>query len=74
VREQLAAAGIGVGVHYPTPVHQQEAFVDGGFGGVSMPVAERAGRELLSLPLYPEISEVQQQYVVTELFDAFEHA
>src|ERR1700716_2789492 len=44
VRDQLAAAGIGVGVHYPTPVHQQEAFVDGGFGGVSMPVAEQAGR------------------------------
>jgi dTDP-4-amino-4,6-dideoxygalactose transaminase len=70
VRDHLTAAGVGVGVHYPTPVHQQEAFVDAGFGAVSMPVAEQAGRELLSLPLYPEITEVQQRYVVDELFDA----
>jgi dTDP-4-amino-4,6-dideoxygalactose transaminase len=70
VRDHLTAAGVGVGVHYPKPVHQQEAFVDAGFGAVSMPVAEQAGRELLSLPLYPEITEVQQRYVVDELFDA----
>jgi len=74
VREKLVAAGVGVGVHYPTPVHQQEAFVDWGYGDVSLPVAEQAGRELLSLPLYPEITEVQQRYVVDELFDALAHA
>jgi dTDP-4-amino-4,6-dideoxygalactose transaminase len=74
VRDRLLAAGVGVGVHYPTPVHQQEAFVDGGYGDVSMPVAEQAGRELLSLPLYPEITEAQQNYVVDELFDALSAA
>jgi dTDP-4-amino-4,6-dideoxygalactose transaminase len=39
-----------------------------------MPVAEQAGRDLLSLPLFPEITEVQQRYVVDELFDALAHA
>jgi dTDP-4-amino-4,6-dideoxygalactose transaminase len=73
VREKMAAAGVGVGVHYPTPVHRQEAFVELGYGDVSLPVAEQAGRELLSLPLFPEISEVQQRYVVDELFDALAH-
>jgi dTDP-4-amino-4,6-dideoxygalactose transaminase len=70
VRAQLVAAGVGVGVHYPIPVHRQEAFVELGYGGASLPVAEQAGRELLSLPLFPEISEVQQRYVVDALFDA----
>ena len=74
VRDQLVAAGVGVGVHYPIPVHRQEAFVEAGYGDVSMPVAEQAGRELLSLPLYPEITEDQQRYVVDELFDALTRA
>ncbi len=74
VREQLAAVGVGIGVHYPIPVHRQEAFVEAGYGDVRMPVAEQAGRELLSLPLYPEITEVQQRYVVDELFDALARA
>jgi dTDP-4-amino-4,6-dideoxygalactose transaminase len=74
VRELLVAAGVGVGVHYPIPVHRQEAFVEAGYGDVHMPVAEQAGRELLSLPLYPEITEDQQRYVVDELFDALAHA
>jgi dTDP-4-amino-4,6-dideoxygalactose transaminase len=74
VRDRMAAAGIGVGVHYPTPVHRQEAFVKLGYGEVNLPVAEQAGRELLSLPLFPEITEVQQRYVVDELLDALAHA
>jgi dTDP-4-amino-4,6-dideoxygalactose transaminase len=74
VRDHLVASGVGVGVHYPTPVHQQEAFVELGYGDSSLPVAERAGRELLSLPLFPEITEAQQRYVVDELFDALARA
>jgi len=70
VREHLIAAGVGAGVHYPIPVHRQEAFADLGYAEGSLPVAEQAGRELLSLPLFPEITEVQQRYVVDELFDA----
>jgi dTDP-4-amino-4,6-dideoxygalactose transaminase len=74
VRDRLVAHGVGVGVHYPTPVHRQPAFVELGYGDVSLPVAEQAGNELLSLPLFPEITELQQRYVVEQLFDALAHA
>jgi dTDP-4-amino-4,6-dideoxygalactose transaminase len=71
VREQMLAAGIGTSIHYPTPVHRQEAFVALGYGDVRMPVAEKAAGELLSLPLYAEITPAQQRQVVDTLFDAF---
>ncbi len=70
VRERMVAAGIGASIHYPTPVHRQEAFVALGYGDVRMPVAEQAAGELLSLPLYAEITPAQQRYVVDTLFDA----
>src|SRR4051794_37285974 len=74
VRERMVAAGVGASVHYPTAVHRQEAFAALGYGEVDMPVAERASGELLSLPLYAEITEAQQQYVVDELLDALERS
>jgi len=74
VRDRLQSQGIGVGVHYPTPAHLQPAFADPGSSTVSLPVAERASRELLSLPLYPEITPSQQEYVVTELFTTLANA
>ncbi|MGA5818502.1 DegT/DnrJ/EryC1/StrS family aminotransferase [Kitasatospora sp. NPDC094028] len=63
----LRAAGIGAGVHYPVPVHLQPAFAHLGHRAGSFPVAERAARELLSLPLHPHLTERQQQRVVEEL-------
>ncbi|MDQ6673240.1 MAG: DegT/DnrJ/EryC1/StrS family aminotransferase [Chloroflexota bacterium] len=74
VRDALQHRGIGVGVHYPAPVHRQPAFIDLGFGDASLPVATSASLELLSLPLYPEITEAQQRYVVQELFAAIGQA
>jgi len=74
VRDRLQSQGIGVGVHYPTPVHLQPAFANLTSSTVSLPVAERASRELLSLPLYPEITPSQQEYVVTELFATLANA
>ncbi|MFJ8044448.1 DegT/DnrJ/EryC1/StrS family aminotransferase [Kitasatospora sp. NPDC096147] len=66
----LNAAGIGAGVHYPVPVHLQPAFADLGHGEGSFPVAERAARELLSLPLHPHLTEDQQTYVAETLAKA----
>jgi dTDP-4-amino-4,6-dideoxygalactose transaminase len=59
VRARLDAAGIGVGVHYPLPLHRQPAmaaFVD---ADMSLPESERAAAEVLSLPLFPEITPAQ---------------
>ncbi|MER5348715.1 DegT/DnrJ/EryC1/StrS family aminotransferase [Kitasatospora sp. NPDC002551] len=66
----LNAAGIGAGVHYPVPVHLQPAFRHLGHGEGSFPVAERAAGELLTLPLYPQITAAQQERVVEVLAKA----
>jgi dTDP-4-amino-4,6-dideoxygalactose transaminase len=63
---QLHAAGIGAGIHYPTPVHLTGAFADLGKAG-DFPVAEALCERVLSLPLYPEITAEQQERVVDVL-------
>ena len=63
----LHEAGIGAGVHYPIPVHLQGAFRDLGHRPGDFPEAERAASEILSLPLFPEITPEQQQRVADAL-------
>jgi dTDP-4-amino-4,6-dideoxygalactose transaminase len=70
VLQRLNAAGIGAGIHYPVPVHLQPAFSGLGYGPGDFPVAEQAGREILSLPLYPQITEEQQARVADALRQA----
>jgi len=71
VREALDAMGIGTGVHYPIPLHLQPAFADlGGMSAGSLPVAERAAGRILSLPMFPEMSETEVDRVVDALSDA----
>lgn len=53
--EQLSARGIGSAVFYPIPIHQQEAYAEQNH--LSFPVAERAAREVLSLPVHPGVTE-----------------
>jgi len=67
VLEELHAAEIGAAVHYPVPIHLQGAFAHLGYGPGTFPEAERAAREVLSLPLYPGITEAQQERVVEVL-------
>ena len=64
VAKQLQTAGIGVGVHYPIPLHLQPAFAHLGHLPGEFPVGEKAALEILSLPIYPGISLEQQQTVV----------
>ncbi len=66
----LNAAGIGAGIHYPTPLHLTGAYADLGLGTGMFPVAEGAAERILSLPLYPHITLVQQAEVVGGLRDA----
>lgn len=56
LRAFLAARGIGVGVHYPIPVHLHAGFRSLGYGPGAFPRAEQAAREVLSLPIFPELS------------------
>ncbi len=63
----LADAGIGCGVHYPVPVHLQPAARNLGCGAGSFPVAENACAEILSLPMFAEISEEQVERVANQI-------
>jgi dTDP-4-amino-4,6-dideoxygalactose transaminase len=56
LREALSAQGIGVGVHYPVPVHLQEAYAHLGYGPGSFPHSERLGERELSLPMFAELT------------------
>ena len=55
-RTTLADAGVQTGVHYPIPVHLQPAYRDLGYARGDFPVSERAGEEVLSLPIFPELT------------------
>lgn len=59
----LADAGIHGGIHYPVPIHLQEAYRGAGKGRGSFPVAEAVTPRVLSLPMYPELEEEQLQRV-----------
>jgi dTDP-4-amino-4,6-dideoxygalactose transaminase len=61
LREALTAAGIGTGIHYPIPCHLQAPFLSS--GRRAMPVTEQAAGEILSLPLYPHITEAEILHV-----------
>ncbi|MFC8302338.1 DegT/DnrJ/EryC1/StrS family aminotransferase [Specibacter sp. NPDC057265] len=67
VLAQLQAAGIGAGIHYPTPVHLTKAFAYLGKGAGDFPVAEAAAGRILSLPIFPHITAEQQERVVLAL-------
>lgn len=70
VLRKLQAAGIGAGIHYPVPIHLTSAFAGLGYRLGAFPVAERTARELLSLPLFPEITAAQQERVISVLTSA----
>jgi dTDP-4-amino-4,6-dideoxygalactose transaminase len=67
VREILASRGVGTGVHYPTPVHLQKACDFLGYKPGDFPHTERAAVEILSMPMYPELTNPQLRYVSSEL-------
>ena len=67
VMAELGAAGIGAGIHYPTPVHLTEAYAGLGYQRGQFPVAEAAADRILSLPMFPHLTEDQQERVADAL-------
>jgi dTDP-4-amino-4,6-dideoxygalactose transaminase len=59
VRQRLTDAGVQTGVHYPIPVHLQPAYRDLGYQRGDFPVSEQVAAEILSIPIFPELTEVQ---------------
>jgi len=67
--EQLRGKGVASAVYYPVPLHRQKCFRDLPGLPESLPVSERLAAEVLSLPIYPEISEDQQSHVVESIVE-----
>ncbi len=70
LKDYLGANGIGTGIHYPVPIHLQKPFLQFGYALGSLPVTERITQEILSLPMYPELTP-EQIFRVADLVKTF---
>lgn len=61
---QLHEAGVGTGIFYPLPVHRQAHMIELGYGREQLPEAERAAREVISLPVHPQLSQADLETIV----------
>jgi dTDP-4-amino-4,6-dideoxygalactose transaminase len=67
LKQQLQEAGVTTIIYYPIPIHRQPAYAALGYGPGSLPITERLCSEVLSLPIFPELSDAQQDCVITAL-------
>jgi dTDP-4-amino-4,6-dideoxygalactose transaminase len=66
----LKARGIATGIHYPVPLHRQPVYADWGLESGALPVTEAAAARILSLPMFPELTEAQIEAVADALIEA----
>jgi len=63
----LGKAGIGTGIHYPIPLHRQKAYESLAYKAGDFPATERVASEIVSLPMFPQLTAEQQGRVVNEV-------
>ena len=65
--DHLKKTGIGTGIHYPIPLHLQKAYASLSYGPGDFPIAERIAAEIMSLPMFPQLTQVQLERIVGEI-------
>ena len=73
LRAYLADRGVETGIHYPVPIHLQRAYDDLGYRPGDLPITEEACARVLSLPMFPELTPAQQEYVAQAVRAFFAH-
>jgi dTDP-4-amino-4,6-dideoxygalactose transaminase len=73
VQSALAQENIGTGIHYPIPLHLQKAYTTLGYRIGDLPVCEKAAQRILSLPMFPTLSEADQERVVNAVARSVQH-
>jgi dTDP-4-amino-4,6-dideoxygalactose transaminase len=71
LRAFLSQRGIGAAVYYPLPLHLQPCFADLGYSEGDFPIAEQASREVLALPVFPELGVSEQEEVVHTIVEFY---
>jgi dTDP-4-amino-4,6-dideoxygalactose transaminase len=72
LREHLQARGISTGIHYPIPLHLQPAYRHLGYKAGDFPITEECARQVLSLPMYPELTQEQMEKVARAIKEFLE--
>ncbi|MGC8811231.1 MAG: DegT/DnrJ/EryC1/StrS family aminotransferase [bacterium] len=71
LQKYLSDHGIGTGLHYPIPLHLQKAYANNGFKAGTFPVTEKVAAEILSLPMFPNLTSDQIKYVVEQIAEFY---